>query len=69
MEAKPRAGDKLLDRYLPDASPEQRERAREALFEYARVLEALGERMMRESRDSALSASQDIISSISPTDP
>ena len=36
-------GDGLLDRYVPDADPETRERAREAFREFAGLLEALGE--------------------------
>ena len=39
-------GDGLLDRYLPDADEETRERAREAFREYALLLLRIGERLV-----------------------
>lgn len=41
-------GDLLLDRYLPEADRESRERARAALYEYVRVLFAIADRLSEE---------------------
>jgi hypothetical protein len=40
-------GDLILDRILPDADEETRERAREALAKYALALYRLGDRIER----------------------
>ena len=47
-----RPGDLIIDRYLPDASPEDRERAREVLREYALLLIRMGDRIMRDNEAS-----------------
>lgn len=59
----PRPGDRLLDRYFPDADQETRERARDAFREYGVVLLRLGERIIHaqelaanDSRDQAKGA-------------
>ena len=44
----PRPGDKILDRYLHNASSEEREEARETLREWAKFLIKVGERIMAE---------------------
>lgn len=41
-------GDLIIDRYLPDASPEKREEAREALRAHALLLVRIGERVLEE---------------------
>lgn len=48
-----RPGDILLDRYLPDASVEDRERAREAFRAHAQLLIRIGERVLEEERSSS----------------
>ena len=45
-----RAGDDLLDRYLPDADEETRERARDAFREWAFLILRIGERIEREEQ-------------------
>jgi len=42
---KRRPGNLILDRYLPDADDETRERARDALRQFAMVLLGIGERL------------------------
>ena len=46
-----RAGDDLLDRYLPDADKEARERARDAFREWAFLILRIGERLDREEQE------------------
>ena len=46
----PQPGDLILDRYLPDATPEKREEAREVLREHALLLIRIGERILAEER-------------------
>jgi hypothetical protein len=43
-----RPGDLILDRYLPDADEETRERARDALRQWALMLIRIGERVSDE---------------------
>jgi hypothetical protein len=43
-----RPGDLIIDRYVKDCSPEEREDARENLRAYARVLARIGERVYDE---------------------
>ena len=50
-----RPGDLLLDRYLPDADEETRERAREAFRIYAMHLISIGERLQDKRRVQKLS--------------
>lgn len=45
-------GDLILDRYAPNATPEQREQGRAALLNYARVLLRMGERLYAERQNS-----------------
>lgn len=47
-----RLGDRIIDRYAPGATPEQREQGREALLNYAWVLLRIGERLYAERQDS-----------------
>lgn len=42
-------GDLIIDRYIPNATPEQREEAREALRKHALLLIRWGERVLDES--------------------
>lgn len=51
-----RPGDIILDRYLPDASPEQREEARENLRRLARLIVRVHERLARERGDKSIRA-------------
>lgn len=51
-----RAGDIILDRYLPDASPELREEARENLRRLARLIICVHERLARERGDNPIRA-------------
>jgi len=44
MESDRKPGDLILDRYLPNATPEAREEAREALRKHALLLVRWGER-------------------------
>jgi hypothetical protein len=44
-------GDLIIDRYAPNATPEQREAGRSALLNYARVLERIGARLLAENPD------------------
>lgn len=44
-----RPGDFILDRYMPDATPEQRELARENLRRLAKLLLRVHERLAREN--------------------
>ena len=46
----PQPGDLILDRYLPDATPEKREEAREVLREHALLLIRIGERILTEGQ-------------------
>lgn len=55
-----RPGDLLLDRYLPDASAEDRERAREVFRAHALLLIRMGERVMREQDSGAFKDSEDL---------
>jgi hypothetical protein len=48
MDNGTRPGDGLLNRYLPNASEEEREEAREIFGRYALHLIAIGERLIRE---------------------
>lgn len=41
--------DLIIDRYAPNATPEQREAGKEALLNYARALERIGARLLAES--------------------
>lgn len=66
MIQKRRPGDHMLDRYLPNADDETRERAREAFREYARVLEDFGRRIAARKRDSHESKLYDRIPSLKP---
>ncbi len=45
LQSERRPGDLLLDRFFPDADVETRERAREVLRAYARILLRLGTRL------------------------
>jgi hypothetical protein len=49
-------GDIILDRYLPNASPEQREEARENLRRLARLSIRVHERLARERGDNPIRA-------------
>ena len=48
MEERPKPGDRFLDQVCPDASPEERERMREHLAEFAKALAAMGRAIRRE---------------------
>ena len=54
-----RPGDGLLDRYLPDADEETRERARETFREFAFFLLRVGERIQAEQPCKAESSNSD----------
>ena len=45
---KPRPGDLILNRYMPDATEQEREEARENLKQLARVLMRIEARLARE---------------------
>ena len=47
-EQKPRPGDGIIDCYMPDATPEEREEAHENLRRLARVLIRIEDRLARE---------------------
>lgn len=64
-----RAGDLILDRYLPDADEETRERAREALRAWALVLIRIGERIAEEQSPGVDSPELDRRRTIPPTPP
>ena len=49
MESTPQPGDYILDQRMPDATPEEREAARERLYAFARVLLRIAERQEREA--------------------
>ena len=68
---KKRPGDVLLDRYLPDADEETRERARDAFRDFAFFLLRIGERLDQEARDAASSTRSDPGATISeaPSEP
>jgi hypothetical protein len=51
-------GDLILDRYMPDASPEQREGARANLYEFAGVLLRIATRRVTEEHDKSIRASR-----------
>lgn len=51
-----RPGDIILDRYLPNASPEQREEARENLRRLARLIIRVHERLARARGDNSIRA-------------
>lgn len=51
MDAKRRPGDLILDRYMPDATPEQREAARRRLYDYARIVMRIVMRTEQERQD------------------
>lgn len=48
MESDRKPGDLILDRYLPNATPDAREEAREALRKHALLLIRWGERALSE---------------------
>lgn len=52
-----RPGDLIIDRYIPNASPEQQEEARAALLKHALLLIRWGERVLDENAGSASLAS------------
>ena len=52
----PQPGDIILDRYLPDTSPEQREEARENLRHLARLIIRAHERLLHKRGDNAIRA-------------
>jgi len=51
-----RPGDIILDRYLPNAAPEQREDARENLRRLARLIIRVHTRLARERGDNTIRA-------------
>ena len=59
--AKPRRpGDLILDRYLKDASEEEREEARDNLRRFAGVLIGIGERVLAEQSSGAREQKLDV---------
>lgn len=50
MDNKRRPGDLIIDRYMPDASPEVREEARRRLCNYVRVLLRISMRLEQEQQ-------------------
>ena len=52
-----RPGDFILDRYMPDATPVQREEARENLRAYAAVVLRIATRLATEEYEQAIRAS------------
>ena len=52
-----RPGDLIIDRYIPNATSEQREEARAALLKHALLLIRWGERVLDESAESTSSTS------------
>ena len=48
MATQPQPGDFLLDRFVPNESPERREEAREAFRRLALLLANIGERIARD---------------------
>jgi hypothetical protein len=49
-----RPGDLILDRYMPNATPEQREEARTNLRAYAAVLLEIGQRIAHADGDKVI---------------
>ena len=54
-----RPGDVILNKYLPNASPEEREAARESLKRLARLLIRVHERLALDNPQSAIRANAD----------
>ena len=57
---KRRPGDFILDRNIPDATPEQREEARENLRRLAKLLLRVHERLVRENPQPATRVIADV---------
>lgn len=55
-----RPGDFILDRYMPDATAEEREVARENLRAFALVVVGIARRLALEEREQAIRARTDI---------
>ncbi len=55
-----RPGDFILDRYMPDATAEEREVARENLRAFALVVVGIARRLAQEEREQAIRARTDI---------
>lgn len=53
-EVKRRPGDIILDRYMPTATPEEREEARANLRAWGHIIIAIQERLERERLDSRI---------------